>query len=203
MPRRRPTKRRAARRTAGSAAVRSQILIGASQAFGAKGLAGASVEDVLQAAGVSRRTFYKLFPNKEAVFEELAEAAGMIFLQSIKNAAALGKSPADKLANGIEVYLRAPQTAGPIFRVLQLEAGRPGSPHAARRAAIIDALVDMLATGIEEATGRPADRLVVRGVIGAVEAISLHVHETAPDDDEVIDRAKASAMAIAAGAFAP
>src|SRR5687767_16009635 len=112
---------------------RAQILVGAAAAFGAKGLADTAVEDVLRASGVSRRTFYRFFRNKDELFDELSGTAAMIFLQSMRTAAALGKTPLDKLSNCVEVWLRAPETAGPIFHVIAAEAAKPGSRLAAHR----------------------------------------------------------------------
>ncbi len=198
--RRRQQRRRAA--AAPALSVRSQLLMGAAEVFGTNGFADTSVEDVLRAAGVSRRTFYRFFRNKEELFDELAEAAAMMFLSLIQNAAALGKTPVDKLANCIEVYLRAPETAGPIFRVLQVESARPGSRHAARRQIIIDKLIELLADGIREEQGREVEPLMLRGLIGAVEAISLHVHETGSGDEETIQRAKTAMLEIMGRALA-
>lgn len=185
----------------GSLSVRSQILMGAAEAFGARGYARTSVEDVLRAAGISRRTFYKFFRNKEELFDELADTAAMLFLQSIRNAAALGKTPAEKLANCVEVYLRAPQTAGPIFHVLRIEASRPGSRQSARRQVIIDALVAMLGEGLR-GEGRSVDALVLRGLMGAMEDISMHVFDQHPGDEAEIAHAKAAMLHIMTSALA-
>ncbi|HUH04045.1 MAG TPA: helix-turn-helix domain-containing protein [Kofleriaceae bacterium] len=179
----------------GSLSIRSQILMGAAEVFGAHGYARTSVEDVLRAAGISRRTFYRFFRNKEELFDELADTAGMLFLQSIRNAATLGKTPEDKLANCVEVYLRAPQTAGPIFHVLRIEASRPGSRQAARRQVIIDALVGMISEGLR-GEGRTVDPLVLRGLMGAMEDISMHVFDQHPGDETAIAHAKAAMLHI-------
>jgi AcrR family transcriptional regulator len=169
--------------------------MGAAEVFGAHGYARTSVEDVLRAAGISRRTFYRFFRNKEELFDELADTAGLLFLQSIRNAAALGKTPEHKLANCVEVYLRAPQTAGPIFHVLRIEASRPGSRQSARRQAIIDALVAMLTEGLHS-EGRQVDPLVLRGIMGALEDISMHVFDQHPGDEGAIAHAKAAMLHI-------
>jgi AcrR family transcriptional regulator len=170
---------------------RSQILLGAARAFGERGYGDTSVEDVLRAAGVSRRTYYRHFRSKEDLFEQLYEAGTIMFLQSMHGAAALGREPLDKLGNCVEAYLRAPQTAGPIFHVMQLEATRPGSKLAARRQHTIEALIDMLDQGIREQTGRTVDRLLLRGLIAALENISLYVFTETAGDEAEIQRAKA------------
>src|SRR4051794_1966650 len=51
----------------GEDTVRSRILQGAAAVFAAQGARLPSVEDILTASGVSRRTFYRFFDGKEAV----------------------------------------------------------------------------------------------------------------------------------------
>jgi AcrR family transcriptional regulator len=175
---------------------RSQILMGAARAFGERGYGATSVEDVLRAAGVSRRTYYRHFRSKEDLFEQLYEAGSLMFLQSMQSAAALGREPLDKIGNCVEAYLRAPQTAGPIFHVMQLEATRPGSRLAARRAHTIEALIDMLDQGLHQHTGRTVDRLLLRGLIAALDNISLYVLTETAGDEAEIQRAKAAMLQL-------
>ncbi len=181
-------------RPAASFSARSEILIGAAQAFGDKGYADASVQDVLKAANVSRRTFYRFFRSKEHLLEELADAASMLFLENIRVARSLGKTPEDKLANCVEVYLRAPQNAGPIFHVLLAETSRPGSPLAPKRRGVIDALIGMLSDGVKEYQDRELDPLILRGLVAAMESISLYVFTETEGGEPDIERAKAAML---------
>jgi AcrR family transcriptional regulator len=48
-----------------------QIVAAAFEVFGARGLAGARLEDIAKRAGVSKGTIYLYFPNKEALFKEM------------------------------------------------------------------------------------------------------------------------------------
>lgn len=52
-------------------AKRQQILDGAKQCFLAQGFDGASMNDIVKAAGVSKGTVYAYFPSKEKLFEAL------------------------------------------------------------------------------------------------------------------------------------
>jgi len=185
-----------------SFSARSQILLGAAEAFGAKGYGDTSVQDVLVASGVSRRTFYRFFRSKEELFEQLYETASMIFLQSMRNAVTLGKTPEEKMANCIELYLSAPQNAGPIFGVLQVESMRPGSPLYPRREAVIESLIEMIQDGVIEAKGHATDPLILRGLLAAQERIALHVFNESPGDEHTVERARDAMMAIAAAVLA-
>src|SRR5438045_1444975 len=57
--------------TASDSRKRQQILDGARQAFLEHGYDGASVNDIMRAAGVSKGTIYAYFPSKEKVFQAL------------------------------------------------------------------------------------------------------------------------------------
>ncbi len=50
------------------AAKRAEIIAGATEVFSRKGFQGASVDDIAEAAGVSKGTVYLYFDNKEDVF---------------------------------------------------------------------------------------------------------------------------------------
>ena len=65
MPRRKP--RRETGVQLGEEVARNMIIAGAARVFTIKGLRAASVEDLLEAANVSRRTFYRLFQSKDDV----------------------------------------------------------------------------------------------------------------------------------------
>lgn len=167
---------------------RGQILLGAAAAFGARGHADTTVEHILAEAGVSRRTFYRFFKNKEDVFEQLFESAAIMFIQAIRNAAAAGGTPEQMLSRCIDAYLGLPQAAGPLFHVFQVEVNRPGSLLHARRERVIGELIAMLDSGFRAVHGRGADPLVLRGLIAALEKIATSTTDTA--------RAKAAMMHI-------
>ncbi|MCA9671977.1 MAG: TetR/AcrR family transcriptional regulator [Myxococcales bacterium] len=52
---------------------RAELLRAASKVFSERGYHAATVADILEAAGVSRGTFYLYFPSKRAVFEALVD----------------------------------------------------------------------------------------------------------------------------------
>ncbi|SCW63991.1 transcriptional regulator, TetR family [Sphingobium faniae] len=91
---------------------RAQILAAALSCLEATGLRGTRVEDVLREAKVSRATFYRHFPNIDAVIIELAVAAA-------RNA--LARAVADSQAPGVDSATR-------IARVIAGMAGRISDP---------------------------------------------------------------------------
>ena len=171
-PRRRP---RGRGRPAAGFAADAEILQGAAVAFGHKGYADTSVEDILAEAHVSRRTFYRLFRNKDDVFERLFEVASELFLESIRAAASSATDPFEKAERCVEAYLQLPIAAGPIYRVFFVEAMRPGTQLAMRRQRVIDALIGLLDEEAIRAQRGRIDPLLVRGLVAAMEHIALHL----------------------------
>jgi AcrR family transcriptional regulator len=179
-----------------SPSARSQILGGAAREFSSRGYADTSVEHILSSARISRRTFYRFFRNKEEVLTELMETASLLLLQSIRSAILLGKTPDEKLENSIEVFLRAPQTAGPLIKVIHQEATRPGSKLAPQRAAVIERVIGLLDEQVQSDQGRRLDPLLFRAVIAALEQISRYVYDSTPAGEAELVRAKQVMMHI-------
>ena len=179
--------------------IRSQILRGAADAFGQRGFGATSVQHILKEARVSRRTFYRLFRNKKDVLHEIFETAGMMLIQAIRQAATLGRTPQENLENCIEVYVRAPKSAGPILQVLQAEASRPGSKLAQRREQLIEEIVRVVDEQVRLERNQEIDPLIYRGVLAAMEAISNYVYTETAASEQDIERAKQAMVRIFAG----
>ena len=64
---------RSARAQARRKARREEILTAGEQIFGGRGYRNTSVADVIDAAGISRGTFYLYFDGKDALFQELVD----------------------------------------------------------------------------------------------------------------------------------
>lgn len=173
----RQPRRRASRlgRPAADFSARDQILRGASQTFGRVGYARASVEEILQAAGVSRRTFYKVFASKEDVFDAVSAEAVALLPQLVRAAADAAPTPAAKLEAGIDAYLGAILQLGPLARAILIEQLPSGSKFARRREAVADRIFEDMLRDYRDSGEPPVDPLLVRGVIAAAEHIAVRL----------------------------
>ena len=63
---------------------RSRILESALKIFSAKGFEGASVSDIVQAAGVTKPTLYYFFTNKEGLYKAVWQENFDYFLNELK-----------------------------------------------------------------------------------------------------------------------
>lgn len=169
-----PRARRMGRPSADFSA-RVEILRGASEAFG-RGYAATSVEDICEAAGVSRRTFYRSFRNKDEVFEALFDTAAIVLVQSMRDAAQAAATPLEKVDAAIHAFLRTHAQAGPVAATLVLESLRPDSPLAERRKQVTAGLAAMIEEEMAALGRERVDPLLVRGLVAALEHVAVTLY---------------------------
>jgi AcrR family transcriptional regulator len=80
------------------------VIVGAARhAFAATGFAGTAMDSVARAAGVSTRTLYRLFPNKQALFEGMVTERIETFISVVKLRACDGGDVEAALADALLV----------------------------------------------------------------------------------------------------
>lgn len=174
--------------------IRSRILRAAGRVFGEHGYAATSVGAILEASGVSRRTFYKKFRGKEDVLRCLFERSVQLLLRAATSAAdeqgALRVDPQEITRASVDAYVRALAEAGPLARVLLLEQLSPDSPLAQPREHAQRAFAHLLSQGAVLRGGPPPDPILVSGVAVAINQICVEMSEQHPDGDWDVVRAR-------------
>ena len=92
------------------------------QVFAERGLAGARVEDIAEAAGVSKGTLYLYFKGKEELFKEAVRAQVRRTLKGLSAAAPPGEATArlERFMDAYWAHLRKPSFAR-LYRLLLAE----------------------------------------------------------------------------------
>lgn len=152
---------------------RHKILKGASEVFARRGAKEPTVDEIVRASSVARRTFYRSFRNTDEVLLALYEVACAKVIERIRRAVAERDDTWGKLEAGIWSYLEFHSEAGQLLRVLQAEAMRPNSPLERRREDQLDEIAAIFEREISAAQGRRIDPMVLRGVLLAVEGLSI------------------------------
>jgi AcrR family transcriptional regulator len=148
---------------------RARILSAMSELVRERGASAVTIAHVVERSGVSRRTFYELFGDREdcflAAFERALAAAAQTMLPA-HQAGATWRAGTRATLHALLSFLEAEPIQGYLCIVGSLSAG----PRAlTRRAAVTQALVDAVHEGRRESTRRrPPDRLTAEGVVGAV-----------------------------------
>jgi AcrR family transcriptional regulator len=162
------------------------VLSEAIQVFARKGFAATRVEDILEAAGIARRTFYRHFKGKEEILAALYEVSTGELLKAIGSGAEQDQ-PLAGILRGIDVYLDYHADNADALRVLRGEALRPDSQLAPMRRAFRQAVVGMLDAAARR-QGKVLSRYVFVALLSALEGVSLDLLEA---------RAKAADIAVA------
>jgi AcrR family transcriptional regulator/DNA-binding MarR family transcriptional regulator len=139
-----------------------------------RGAGGATVAHIVARAGVSRRTFYELFADREdcflAAFDLAVERAAARVVVAFAGPGRWRERVRAALVAALR-YLDEEPEQGALCVVHALGAG-PGALE--RRGEVVRVLVDAVAEGGREARkGHEPQRLVAEGVVGAVLAV-LH-----------------------------
>lgn len=189
----------------GEASARAMILQGATGVFAKLGARAASVEDILKASGVSRRTFYRFYQSKEDVMVALYRLGTEVLLAGCRYGMETETDPTQQILRGIDAHLSTARGQGRLVFVLGGEAHRQESPLHARRMEVHAELAEMFATGAERA-GIHADPLLFRALVLAMEGVTRFVLEEGDEGRNVseasLERARQVMARLATSALA-
>jgi len=171
----------------GEATARALVLRGAATVFADRGVRGASVEDLLAAAGVSRRTFYRLYESKEDVAQALYHLGTEGLLDSCRSAVTRETEPLRQLQGCIDAHLKNAHDHGRLVFVLGGEAQRLESSLHARRMQVHEILVEMLHEGTPTRGGKRVDPLLLRALVLALEGVTRIILEEGDEGRHVTD----------------
>jgi AcrR family transcriptional regulator len=182
---------------------RSRILEGAARVFARRGFRQVSVEELLEASSVSRRTFYKYFRSKEDVLQALHAVSLQYLLERTQRAMDAAPELARKLEAFVDTYLSFNRTDLELFRVLQAEALRPDTPLAHTRARVVEALAERLSDEVQAVHGHRPDRLLMLGLLMGLTGVSVQLHAQGKVTPAQCARARRAMLRILQAGLAP
>ncbi len=97
---------------------RSQLLDEAQELFGARGFHKTSMDDIAEAAGVTKPVLYQHFPSKRDLYLELLRKVGDDLLEAVATSASAAPGPQDRVRAGFVAYFRFVVERSSAFRVL-------------------------------------------------------------------------------------
>lgn len=152
------------------------VLAAAIEVFERKGFAQARVEDILEAAGIARRTFYRQFKNKEEVLAALYQLAAGEILSALRGVEDEDE-PLVGIHRGIDVYLDYHVKNAGTLRVLLGQSMSPDSSLFAMRRTFRAALVQILDHAARK-QGKHLASFVFVALISALEGLSCELLES-------------------------
>lgn len=163
---------------------RRQLLDVAIGVFAETGFHATSMNDIAEAAGVTKPVLYQHVPSKRALYLELLESVGDDLLETITKATAQADGPAEQVRLGFAAYFHFVRDRSDAFHLL-FGGGTRRDPEFA---AAVERVEDAIAATIAElivVDGLDDDRrlLLALGLVGMAEATSRHWNGSDDVDD--------------------
>lgn len=163
-----PTRLPAARR-------RKQLLAVALEVFAERGFHPTSMNDVAEAAGVTKPVLYQHFASKRELYHELLEDVGGQLRDAIEKATSEAASPREQVERGFGAYFGFVAQHQAAFRILFGGGTRRDDEFAAYALGVEEAIAATIAGLIEiEGIDAATRRLLAHGIVGLAEATSRH-----------------------------
>ena len=167
---------------------RSQLLAVARERFATQGFHATSMDDIAEAAGVTKPVLYRHFPSKHALYAELLADVSRRLLTTLEAATRGAGTGRARVEEGFRAYFRFAADDRASFLLL-LGADNRAEPEFAR---IVDETLDACAAAVSVLIDLPASdeqRLVLaHAVVGMAEAATrstLSAGTAAPDPDRM------------------
>jgi AcrR family transcriptional regulator len=152
------------------ASQRGRLLRAMAEAAAEKGYAHVVVADVVARAGVSRKTFYEQFADKEACFLAAYDACVAAMLGAVDPSRDAALAPADQVSRLLRTYLDRLAAEPALAKTYLVEVYAAGPGAVVRRQQVFDRFVDLVAD-VHARSGSPSaplPRLRYEALAGAI-----------------------------------
>ena len=153
-----------------TAAIKEAIIAAAGKVYAQHGYHNFSVALLLEAAGVSRPTFYRHFKDKTEVIDIVVAQANAQLLEQVRKRIGSGNSLEDVVNNGIDAYFAWGRSIGRLAGAIYREIHDEQSPASYHRERSLADLGGIMQTAFE-ARGKKMTPQVYDALIHVIEHI--------------------------------
>jgi hypothetical protein len=175
---------------------RADVLVSSVEVFLKRGIDDTTVQDLLDQADVSRRTFYKYFKNKNEVVEAIyGLLVGMLEARYQEEMQQM-QSVKDLMDKCIDVFFDYQQALGPVVLMLNQRAMSAVGAIGERRRSLQKSLVNMLDAQIFRLHGIHYDPWIFYALVWAAENALHHLLTHTQVTHQDVARCKAAMQCI-------
>jgi AcrR family transcriptional regulator len=162
---------------------RRQLLDVACDVFAAGGFHGTSMDEIAEAAGVTKPVLYQHFPSKRALYGELLSDVETRLLERITRATDQAPTGRARVEAGFAAYFRFVTDNASGFRLLFGASVRndPGFTIVAQRT--IDEIAELIAELIDIDVAQEHRMVLAHALVGLAEATSRRLHRSGAEKD--------------------
>jgi AcrR family transcriptional regulator len=162
---------------------RQQLLAVACDLFAKTGFHDTSMEDIADAAGVTKPVLYQHFPSKRALYGELLEDTGSRLLDRLAEATSHATTGRERVETGFRAYFQFAVGDRSAFRLLFGASIRSDPDFARTVDAILQSAADSISTLIDLPTSDVQRRVLAHALVGMAEAVGRRaLAESDPND---------------------
>jgi AcrR family transcriptional regulator len=166
---------------------RQQLYTVALDLFAQRGYRATTMDDIAEAAGVTKPLLYQHFSSKRALYLELVDSIARDLLSAVREAVMRADGPRQQVEFGFAAYFRLVVSREAEFRLLygrdhadDMELGR------ALRA-VEDAIAEAIDPLIDAGLAPDHRRLLAYGIVGMAEGASRRFMAQRPTGDDAVD----------------
>src|SRR5215211_9362368 len=172
-----------------ASARRRQLLDAALDAFAAQGFHSTSMNDVAEAAGVTKPVLYQHFASKRELYLALLDEVGARLIDAIATAAGEATSPREQVTNGFAAYFRWVSDDHDSFSLLFGSGARRDEEFAVAVREVERQIANAIAALIQADIDEEHQRTLAYGLVGLAEGASRRlVHLGAAFDPDLVAR---------------
>ncbi|HEU0018846.1 MAG TPA: TetR/AcrR family transcriptional regulator [Thermoleophilaceae bacterium] len=140
------------------------------QVASTRGYGAMSVQDVVREAGVSRRTFYEQFKNKDHAFLAAYDEASGRLMTTIRNGIDAEQTFEDKISAGFRAFLELLAASPAFAKMCIVEVLAAGPEAIARRARTMEDFTEIFEVAAQQTLVKenPPSPLIAETIVGGV-----------------------------------
>jgi AcrR family transcriptional regulator len=142
------------------------------RSFAERGFHRTSMEDVADAAGVTKPVLYQHFRSKRDLYLELLDDVGNRLMDAVAKAVAAADGPRQQVEAGFNAYFRFVAVEEHAFRLLFGSGARRDDQFETAVRRVEDSIADAVATFIEADVDPEHRRLLAYGLVSLAEGTS-------------------------------
>jgi AcrR family transcriptional regulator len=151
---------------------RQQLVDTALTLFAASGMHGTSMDDIAEAAGVTKPVLYQHFRSKRALFVELLDQVGQQLLNAITLATAQAGTPREQVELGLTAYFQFVSDHHASFVLLFGDGTRRDEEFASAVNAVENTIAEFVAAQINAGLDDAHRQLLAHAIVGMAESAS-------------------------------
>ena len=174
---------------------REQLLEVALTLFAERGLSATTMDDIAEAAGVTKPLLYQHFDSKRALYLELVGSVAQTMLEAIGKAVAAAPGPRQQVEGGFAAYFDLVVTRSDAFNLL-FGSNVPNDPELSQAVRQVEeSIAEVVGALIDAGLDEDHRRLLAHAVVGMAEGASRHFLENRVATDGSPDVSEAHRLA--------